>query len=158
KKYINDYKEDITNVEEVETRLEFPLEKSTIAGRVDVIIGSQDKSLEVRDYKTSEEVTSEAEAALQVQLYTLGLKLTKHNVTKASISYFKDFGGGSQIVPVDIADKDLSKAKETAKTAISGIRNNVWTAKIGEHCKGCDFKKICKYTNVPRGLIVNIKV
>ena len=158
KKYITDFKEDIANVEEVEARLEFPLEKSTIAGRVDVIIGSQDKSLEVRDYKTSEEVTSEAEAALQVQLYTLGLKLTKHNVTKASISYFKDLGGGSQIVPVGITDKDLLKAKETAKTAISGIRSNVWNAKIGDHCKGCDFKKICRYTNVSRDLIVDITV
>lgn len=154
--YIEKHKDDVLNVEEVEARLEFPLEKSTIAGRVDVIIGPKGKSLEVRDYKTSDAITTQEEASLQVKLYTLGLNMTKQKISKATIAYINESKGNSQIINVPISEKDLNEAKETALKAIEGIKKGDWQAKTGKHCEKCDYRKICKFTTLPKKTIVKL--
>jgi DNA helicase-2/ATP-dependent DNA helicase PcrA len=88
--FVKQHEEDMNNIEEVEVRLEFPVEKATITGRVDVILKGKEKPVyEVRDYKTSEEVTTFEESSLQVRLYTLGLRKMGRPVQKASIAYLE---------------------------------------------------------------------
>jgi DNA helicase II / ATP-dependent DNA helicase PcrA len=67
--FVKKYETDMYNIKEVETRIEFPLQKATIAGKIDVIIHDGD-SLEIRDYKTSDSVTTDAESAMQIQFCT----------------------------------------------------------------------------------------
>lgn len=153
--YAQKHKKDMLNVEEVETRIEFPLEKATIAGRIDVLIGPKN-SLEVRDYKTSDSIITNEEASLQVQVYTLGLKKIKDNIDKATIAYIKEVQEHAQIVPVEISKKKLEEVENNAKKSIDGIKKGVWKAKCGEHCEKCSFKKICKYTKIDRKLVVKI--
>ena len=153
--YAQKHKQDMLNVEEVEARIEFPLEKATIAGRIDVLIGPK-SSLEVRDYKTSDSIISTEESSLQVQLYTLGLKQIKDKVDKATIAYIKEIQGHIQIVPVDVCDKKLQEVKVKAKETIDNIKKGVWKAKCGEHCEKCSYKKICKYTKANKKLVVKI--
>lgn len=153
--YAKKYKKDMLNVEEVEARIEFPLEKATIAGRIDVLIGPKN-SLEIRDYKTSDSIITNEEASLQVQVYTLGLKKIKDNIDKATIAYIKEVQGHIQIVPVEISKKKLDEVETNAKKTIEGIKKGVWKAKCGEHCEKCSFKKICKYTKEDRKMKVKI--
>jgi DNA helicase-2/ATP-dependent DNA helicase PcrA len=148
KKYVERHKEDILNVQEVEARLEFPLEKATIAGRVDVIISPADKTHEVRDYKTADTVTSLDEASLQVQIYTMGLNVTKHKIDRATIAYLKHEKKTTDIIPVKISDTELDRAKNKSKNAIAGIKNGAFGPRSGTHCKNCDYKRICRYLSV----------
>lgn len=139
--FVEQHIEDMKNIEEVEARLEFPVENATVAGRVDVILhGRGTPSLEVRDYKTSEEVTTFQESSLQVQLYTLGLRKMGHRVEIASIAYL-DTG---DIKEVDVSDMQLKTAEQTAKNAIEGIMSFDYSIAPTSGCK-CDYLKICYY-------------
>jgi DNA helicase-2/ATP-dependent DNA helicase PcrA len=154
--YAKKHKKDMLNVQEVEARLEFPFENSTIVGRIDVIMDDKGEK-EVRDYKTSFEVTTVDEAGLQVRLYTMGLNIIGDKIHKASIAALKEADGEAHIKKIGITQEDLNKAKEQAKKAINGIKDNIWKANCSGECKGCDYHKICKYHNVPRKMVVKIK-
>jgi len=150
-RFIIDHLDDIYRIKEVEARLEFPLEKATIVGRVDVIIRhDKDKeSVEVRDYKTSDAVTTYEESSLQLQLYSLGLKKINQPVEAASIAYLEqEKEGGNDIERVSVSTDDLQKASELAKSCINGIKNSFFRAKPGDQCKSsCDYDKICRWSN-----------
>jgi DNA helicase-2/ATP-dependent DNA helicase PcrA len=146
KKYVKANKQDILNIAEVEARVEFPLEKATISGRVDVILGPKD-SLEVRDYKTSDVVTSEDEAKFQVKLYALGLNMMDKNITKGSVAYIKEVEGKAQVIPVDVTKKGLEEANKTAETVIKDIKAGNCKPIKGKPCESQDFAKLCKYAN-----------
>jgi len=148
--FVKRHEQDMLRIQEVEARLEFPLEKATITGRVDVIIRGNDEkpSLEVRDYKTSDAVTTYKELCLQLQLYTLGLKKLQRPVDSASVAYLDPKHQGDEIEPVPIHQDDLKKAEQEAETSIKGIRNALFPPKPGDHCKkACDFPQICKWSN-----------
>jgi DNA helicase-2/ATP-dependent DNA helicase PcrA len=147
--YVIKHENDIKNFEEVEARLEFPLQRSTIVGKIDVIIGPE-SSLQVRDYKTSEEVTSVEEAEMQVRLYTLGLNITWKTIKSATIAFLKEEKEISQIKIVTVTSQDLDAAKNKATQAINEILNGNWKATVGKHCDKCDYKNICRYTDVPK--------
>jgi len=141
-KFVQQHEDDMKNIEEVEARLEFPVENATITGRVDVILHGKDKPvLEVRDYKTSEEVTTLEESSLQVRLYSLGLRKMGRNVEKASIAYL-DTG---EIKTVDVSPKQLEDAKKIAEGAIKGISSSKYRASGRSNCK-CDYAKACYYS------------
>ena len=66
--------DDLNRIEEVEYRLEFPINdagitSATIMGKVDVILRNGGE-LEVRDYKSSEEARTLEEVGTQIRLYT----------------------------------------------------------------------------------------
>lgn len=141
KLFVKQHEDDMNNIEEVEARLEFPVEKATITGRVDVILKSKEKPVyEVRDYKTSEEVTTFDESSLQVRLYTLGLRNMGRPVEKASIAYLET----GQIKTVDISGRHLDDAKKLAEESIRGITSAVYEAKPQSKCN-CDYERICCY-------------
>jgi len=135
-------------IQEVEARLEFPLEKATIAGKVDVIIRGTSKkpSIEVRDYKTSDIVTTFTESSLQLQLYTLGLKKLQRPVTDASVAYLDPKHTGNDIERVPIEQTELKSAQTIARDCIKGIGQGLYKAKPGAPCADrCDFPSICRY-------------
>jgi len=110
-------------------------------GRVDVIL--HDKKgidLEVRDYKTSEEVTTFEESSLQVRLYTLGLRKLGRNVNRASIAYL-DTG---EVKQVDVSQKRLEEAQSVAESAINHITASKYKPTGKKDCK-CDYSTICYY-------------
>jgi DNA helicase-2/ATP-dependent DNA helicase PcrA len=146
--FVKRHEQDMLRIQEVEARLEFPLEKATITGRVDVIIRGNDEkpSLEVRDYKTSDAVTTYKELCLQLQLYTLGLKKLQRPVDFASVAYLDPKHKGNEIEPVPIHQDDLKAAEQEAEKSIKGIRKASFPPKPGDHCrKACDFPQICKW-------------
>lgn len=130
--------QDICRIEEVEARLEFPLQKATIAGRVDVIMRDQN-DLEARDYKTSDEITTQEESAFQVKLYTLGLRSIGRPITKASVAALEE----GSVRPVDISERSILEAKAIAEKAIERIHNGNFVPSPGRFCPHCDYSKIC---------------
>jgi len=146
--FVKRHEQDMQRIQEVEARLEFPLEKATIAGRVDVIIrGTERKpSIEVRDYKTSDVVTTFEESSLQLQLYTLGLIKLQRPVADASVAYLDPKHTKNDIKDVPIGQSELKSAEATAKKCIKGIGRGSFKAKLGAQCKDrCDFPFICRY-------------
>jgi len=141
--FVERHEQDMTSIEEVESRLEFPHENATITGRVDVIMRQTDEpSLEVRDYKTSEEVTTLEESRLQVSLYALGLRLMSRPVTLTSVAHLEK----SQVTTFPIDDRALHAAGNEAARCIRGITGGQFNPKPGDHCRKCDYHHIC-----PRG-------
>lgn len=148
--FVTRHEQDMKLIQEVEARLEFPLEKATISGKVDVIIRGTEKkpSIEVRDYKTSDTVTTLKDSSLQLQLYTLGLIKLQRPVTQASVAYLDQEPGDKDIEPVSIKQSDLESAKDIAEKSIKGIRQASFKARPGQHCADrCDFPCICRYKN-----------
>lgn len=148
--FVGRHKHDLQRIQEVEARLEFPLEKATIVGRVDVIIKGTDNkpSIEVRDYKTSDAVTTFEESCLQLQLYTLGLKALHRPVTGASVVYLDPKHTNNDIEAVPIGPIELQSSRSIANKCISGIREASFRAKPSTHCKNaCDFMQICRWKN-----------
>jgi len=144
KKFVRKHKDDMTKIKEVETRLEFPVQRATITGKVDVIL--RDKNdIEVRDYKTSDEVTTPEQSALQVRLYTLGLWKTAIPVTQASLAYLEE----AEVQPVTVKEKEVEAAKKVAEKCIEGIRNGQFTPNAGRFCHKCDYGEICRWRKKP---------
>jgi DNA helicase-2/ATP-dependent DNA helicase PcrA len=140
-KFATQHVEDVMNIEEVEARLEFPMHRATITGRVDVILKRRERPvLEVRDYKTSDEVTTLEESSLQVRLYTLGLRKMGRPVEKASIAYL-DTG---EIKSVDVSPRSLEEAKKIAESCIKDMTALKYRGKGKSKC-ACDYNPICFY-------------
>jgi len=138
---VAEHLQDITSVAEVEYRLEFPRKNSTITGKVDVII-DRDGETEVREYKTSTKVvTSPEQPALQVRLYSLGLKNLGYEVTKGSVVYLNE----GKMDMVDVDSTDLGKAKQSAEQILSNLQCHKYDAMPGEFCGVCDYKRICRW-------------
>ena len=144
--YAKKHEQDMHHIEEVESRLEFPLENATIVGRIDVIL-KQGKNpyLEVRDYKTSDAATTAEESALQVRLYASGLKRLGRPIGGASIAHLES----GETKEVNINDRDLEEATREATESIKGIQSGCFDAKVGDDCSKdrCDYARICKYTS-----------
>jgi len=142
--FVKKHNEDMTKIKEVEARLEFPLQRATIIGKVDVIL--RDKNdIEVRDYKTSDEVTTPEQSALQVRLYTLGLRKSGIPVTRASLAYLEE----AEIQSVSVRKEEVEVAKNIAEKCIEGIRNKQFIPNITEFCEKCDYNEICRWRNKP---------
>jgi DNA helicase II / ATP-dependent DNA helicase PcrA len=144
--YVAKYGDDFTKIHELEYRIEFPTENTTILGRVDVILNNNDE-LEVRDYKTSisldpEDNRTHTEAQFQVKLYSIALRNMGKNVTSGSIAYLDD----PRIEYVDVDEIALSETKEIASKTVNNIRNKKFEPNSKENCGRCDYSMICKYS------------
>ena len=138
--YVMEHEDDMHNIKEVESHIEFPVCRATIAGKVDVIL-HDGENFEIRDYKTSITVTTPEEAAMQVQLYTTGLRMIGEPITRGSISYLED----AATKPVDVGDEALRIARTTAEKNIDGIINRDFAPCLGKSCEICDYAYICRY-------------
>jgi DNA helicase-2/ATP-dependent DNA helicase PcrA len=131
--------EDMRNIQEVETRLEFPVQNATIAGKVDVILKA-DQSFEVRDYKTSDIVVSKDDAEFQLRLYSHGLRQVGWDISKASVAYLD----GATIDDVPVAPADVATAKVRAEQIISQIKTSDFKPRPSSFCGECEYCGLCR--------------
>lgn len=139
-RFVIAHDDDMKRIKEVESRIEFPVHRATVMGKVDVIL-HDDSNLEIRDYKTSDSVVSREEVALQVQLYTTGLKMVGEPVTKGSVAFLED----ASTEKVNVDDAALQSAETKAGSYIDGIIKRNFAACPGDFCGKCNYKLICKY-------------
>ncbi len=138
--FVKKYEDDMHNIQEVEARIEFPLHKATITGKIDVIIHAEDK-IEVRDYKTSDSVITDEESSMQVRMYSIGLKMLGEKVTKGSVAYLSD----AKISDVTVDNTQLEETKIQVEKQIEGIKNGNFSPCTGEFCGTCEFTRICRW-------------
>lgn len=131
---------DMKNIIETESRLEFPLQNATIIGKVDVIL-KDDKSFEIRDYKTSDNVITQQLSDLQLQLYTHGLRELGWNISKGTIAYLEQ----AEVNPVPIKNKDIQQSKIKAENIINNIKKKKFRPKATKFCSKCEYADICKW-------------
>lgn len=138
--FVKKYETDMRNIQEVEARIEFPLQNATIAGKIDVIIHDGEQ-LEVRDYKTADTVITDTESAMQVQMYSIGLKMLGEKVTRGSIAYLSDVN----ITSVEVDNSRLEETKKKVEKHIEGIKSGNFKPCSGESCVNCNFTSICRW-------------
>ncbi len=139
-KFARDHKEDLLRIREVETRVEYPLHRATVIGKIDVIM-HDGTGVEIRDYKTSDRVVSQDEASQQVRLYARGLTLLGDMVTKGSIAYLED----ASLVGVDVTPEAIGVAESHAERQIDGIKHRYFKACPGNACEQCSYGNICRW-------------
>lgn len=141
RRYVKRHQDELARVQEVESRLEFALERRvTVSGRVDALIGPSE-SLELRDYKTGADPRLIEDAQLQVQLYAAGLRHLGVDVRTATVADVT----ADRTVEVPVGEGALAAATEVARRCVQGIVGRRFEARPGEECGGCDFRGICRY-------------
>jgi DNA helicase-2/ATP-dependent DNA helicase PcrA len=134
------YGDDLKRIEEVEYRLEYPIQNATIMGKVDVIL-KDGGEMEVRDYKTSEEARTFDEVSVQIRLYTAGLRGMGRPVTSGSVAYLEE----PDVKSVDVSNSLLVAEKGNAEKTVEGIMEGRFEPNPGESCERCDQKQICRW-------------
>ena len=132
--------QDMRNIELVESRLEFPLQNATVIGKVDVIL-KDDQSFEVRDYKTSDNVISQEQSDLQLQLYTHGLRELGWNISKGSVAYLEQ----AQIDEISVDKPEIVKTKKKAEDLINKIKSGCFDPQGTGFCGKCEYFSICRW-------------
>lgn len=143
---------DLAKIEESEYRIEYPVENATVTGRVDVIM-REGGVREVREYKTSDEVVTPEELAVQIRMYALGLEGVGKPVGRASAAYLKE----GRVDRVGISGEELEGAKRLVGRCVRGIVGREFKPVEGElgaedsnrkypekSCQRCDQRNICR--------------
>jgi DNA helicase-2/ATP-dependent DNA helicase PcrA len=145
---------DLQAIEEAEYRIEYPMENATVTGRVDVIM-REGGVREVREYKTSDEVVTPEELAVQIRIYAMGLEGVGKPVGRASAAYLKE----GRVDPVGIGREELDAAKRVVGRCVRGIvgrefapdgamlTTNHEKIRMGKptSCRRCDQVNLCRW-------------
>lgn len=138
--FATEHKDDMKNIEEVEARLEFPLQNATVAGKVDVILKGEE-SYEIRDYKSSDEVITDEDSKFQVQLYSFGLKEMGWDVAQGSVANLKE----SRVKNITVNENEIGRSKERAENIIGNIIEGNFEGHPSDFCEKCEYSKICQW-------------
>jgi DNA helicase-2/ATP-dependent DNA helicase PcrA len=138
--FTKEHKDDMFRIREVETRVEYPMHRATVVGKIDVIL--HDKGgVEVRDYKISERVVTQDEASMQVRLYAQGLAMLGDTVTRGSIAYLEK----ASLTDVPVNTQDLEAAEAKAGDHIDGIKRRKFQSCPGDTCGHCNYGTLCRW-------------
>ncbi len=138
--FADKYCDDMLRIQEVETRVEFPVQNAIVTGKVDVILRDGD-ALEVRDYKTSDTATTPEDAALQVQLYTHGLCSVGKTVSSGSVAFLEE----AVVNKVEVTERAVAETVTRVEEYIGRILSGDFSACAGEFCERCDYRAICRW-------------
>jgi len=138
--FAREHQEDLRRIREVETRIEYPMHRATVVGKIDVIL-HDGEGVEIRDYKSSDVVTTQNEVAMQLRLYARGLTMLGESVTRGSVAYLED----ASIAQVDVSGNELREAEGIAERHIDGITHGIFTPCPGGACERCDYGNICRF-------------
>ena len=139
-KFAKDHKDDMLRIREVETRVEYPMHRATVVGKIDVIL-HDGEGVEIRDYKTSDRVTTQDEASMQIRIYARGLTMLGDTVTRGSIAYLED----ASIADVSVNKQDLVSAEVNAGVHIDGIKQRKFQPCPSDSCGQCNYGNICRW-------------
>ena len=134
------YGDELSRIEEVEYRLEYPIMNATVMGKVDVVL-KDGGSVEVWDYKTSDEAEPFEDTSLQLQLYTLGLQYLDKKVSGGAVAYLEQ----PEVKAVPMDTHLLDEAKVYAEGTVARITGRDFAPCPGESCKRCDHGSVCRW-------------
>jgi DNA helicase-2/ATP-dependent DNA helicase PcrA len=134
------YGAELSRIEEVEYRLEYPIMNATVMGKVDVLL-RDGGDVEVWDYKTSDEAERFEDTSLQLRLYTLGLRNLDKSVSSGAVAYLEQ----PEVKAVSVDTSLLDEAKVYAEGTVAKITNRDFAPCPGENCKQCDHGSVCRW-------------
>lgn len=139
-RFVRRYEEDMLRIRETESRIEFPLQNAIVAGKVDVILHDGD-AIEVREYKSADTSASPEEVAMQVQLYTRGLRSIGEDVQHGSVAFLQE----ARVQSVGVTDEEVQRVMNSAEQQVAGIIGRRFYACPGPGCERCDQAVICRW-------------
>lgn len=142
--FVQEHPNILKNSENLEYRLEYPIENASVIGKVDIVIKDNELGFEIIDYKTDKNVGTYEESFMQINTYAIGLKKLGKNVSKGYVAYLKE----NELKEVNTNDESQNLSEDEIKAYINSIKSNNFNPTIDNHCNNCDVKKICKYYRV----------
>ncbi len=146
--FIKEKGQNFLKIKESERRFNLSINDFTITGKADVVIDGSagDDAVTLVDYKTGldkEDLDSMESYATQLQLYAAAGRQEGINTIAATIYDLHN----KKPHNVEISPATESKAIKKAGQLSQGIATGSFDARIGQNCKKCDVKDICKYSN-----------
>jgi DNA helicase-2/ATP-dependent DNA helicase PcrA len=138
--FATEREQDLRLVRETEYRIEYPVRNGTIIGKIDVML-EHPSGCEIRDYKTSDEVMSPEEAAMQIKIYAFGMHILGKSISSGSVAYIED----ARVDPVPVRPEELDGIRQLVEGIIDEITVGKFPAKPGKQCERCDYFQICRY-------------
>jgi ATP-dependent DNA helicase UvrD/PcrA len=132
-----------TEVMATEQKFSFKLDGREIRGRIDRIDRLEDSAVRVIDYKTGAPKDRKfAEESLQLSIYAMAvaqMNLTPRELVLANVQ------DNSQAVASRSA-KQLESARAEIDRAAQGIARGEFAPDPGQHCRWCDYRRLCPAT------------
>ena len=132
-----------TDVIATEHKFSFKLGDREIKGRIDRIDRLEDGAVRVIDYKTGAPKDRKfAEESLQLSIYAMAvaqMKLTPRELVLVNVQ------DNSQAVAGRTA-KQLESARAEIDRAAEGIARGEFDPEPGQHCRWCDYRRLCPAT------------
>jgi DNA helicase-2/ATP-dependent DNA helicase PcrA len=126
-----------------EYTIHFKIGAQEIRGRIDRLDRIEDKAVRVVDYKTgSPKDRKFADESLQLSIYAMGVEQMGFVPRELVLLNVQD---NSQALS-SRSSRQLDGAKEKIKDAAQGIAAGEFDPKPGQHCRWCDFQKLCPAT------------
>jgi DNA helicase II / ATP-dependent DNA helicase PcrA len=140
--YTRDHAHDLYRVWETERPFELHVEGVTISGRADVILdqeGGVPTALAILDYKTSTRPDTEADHALQLQVYADAGRREGLDVRGA---YVHDLKAAARS-DVDIRSAAIAGAEVTIRSAADRLKARDYAPNPGRRCRTCEVRTVC---------------
>lgn len=147
--YVDGYGSELERVADSEARFEVPMEKAILRGKIDLVLhadgNGKDGRIEIIEFKTNTETTAgnpaDVVADSQISLYAVAAEMKGHRIETASVHDLHENHRHKVRLDGDARREIIRRMNRL----VDGIRSCYFSPCIGEHCRQCDYKKICRY-------------
>jgi DNA helicase-2/ATP-dependent DNA helicase PcrA len=140
-RYLEEYGERLPQTRQAETFFSFPLAEDVLLGKVDLIRGTENGSVEIVDFKTSSAEAEEVEqVALQLKLYALGVEASLGMPVARQVAHFL---GDGRTIGRDWSPGQAARARAEITGLLARIHAGQFPARRA-YCSRCsEFRAIC---------------